>query len=151
MATYFPPSSDHNQNHGDPSQQQQILFPGLQPNTLGSAMHPSFNGSNTTMPFDIEALGSLMQGIEGQAPLSPNQQAASYNPHMMLEQQFKLTQLQQLQQLQNQIFQQQVSKHTFAKAGSRSYMHDHWSNGRTLPGSILRNECKIADIHCRWH
>ena len=32
-----------------------------------------------------------------------------YSPHLLLEQQFKLTQLQQLQQLQNQIFQQQVN------------------------------------------
>ncbi|KAL1745514.1 hypothetical protein HDZ31DRAFT_36321 [Schizophyllum fasciatum] len=32
-----------------------------------------------------------------------------FNPQLMLEQQFKLTQLQQLQQLQNQIFQQQLA------------------------------------------
>jgi hypothetical protein len=38
------------------------------------------------------------------APSSPN----SFPPHLMIEQQIKLSQLQQLQQLQNQIFQQQV-------------------------------------------
>lgn len=37
-----------------------------------------------------------------------NEQTSSYNPGLLLEQQYKLTQLQQLQQLQNQIFQQQV-------------------------------------------
>lgn len=39
---------------------------------------------------------------------SPSSAQASYNPQLLLEQQIKLTQLQQLQQLQNQIFQQQV-------------------------------------------
>ncbi|CAA7269997.1 unnamed protein product [Cyclocybe aegerita] len=46
---------------------------------------------------------------------SPSQMAASsnpqsgYNSQLLLEQQIKLTQLQQLQQLQNQIFQQQIA------------------------------------------
>ncbi|KAJ6595823.1 hypothetical protein DFH09DRAFT_1135706 [Mycena vulgaris] len=38
-----------------------------------------------------------------------NEQATSYNPGLLLEQQYKLTQLHQLQQLQNQIFQQQIA------------------------------------------
>ncbi|KAJ7100230.1 hypothetical protein B0H15DRAFT_944570 [Mycena belliarum] len=38
-----------------------------------------------------------------------NEQNSSYNPGLLLEQQYKLTQLQQLQQLQNQIFQQQLA------------------------------------------
>lgn len=39
---------------------------------------------------------------------SPSTTQAAYNPQLLLEQQIKLTQLQQLQQLQSQIFQQQV-------------------------------------------
>jgi hypothetical protein len=39
---------------------------------------------------------------------SPSTTQPSYNPQLLLEQQIKLTQLQQLQQLQSQIFQQQV-------------------------------------------
>lgn len=110
MSTFFPSSADHtNQNAIDSSQQhQQTLFNAtLPPNMLGNGMHPS---SNTNMPLDMDLLGNLMamQGMETQAALMSNQQAP-YNPQALLEQQFKLTQLQQLQQLQNQIFQQQAS------------------------------------------
>ena len=56
-----------------------------------------------------------MQGIENSilsqqstTPTSPTSSQPSYNPQLLLEQQIKLTQLQQLQQLQSQIFQQQV-------------------------------------------
>ncbi|KAJ6588910.1 hypothetical protein B0H19DRAFT_1101926 [Mycena capillaripes] len=42
-------------------------------------------------------------------PESPPSNTSSYNPGLLLEQQYKLTQLQQLQQLQNQIFQQQIA------------------------------------------
>ncbi|KAG5733259.1 hypothetical protein E4T56_gene20859 [Termitomyces sp. T112] len=58
--------------------------------------------------LNVDILNNLMsiQGIES-APTSPT------SPHInapgLLEQQFKLTQLQQLQQLQNQIFQQQIA------------------------------------------
>ncbi|KAJ6470092.1 hypothetical protein C8R47DRAFT_1149460 [Mycena vitilis] len=39
----------------------------------------------------------------------PSNTTSSYNPGLLLEQQYKLTQLQQLQNLQNQIFQQQIA------------------------------------------
>ncbi|KAG5646772.1 hypothetical protein DXG03_002460 [Asterophora parasitica] len=57
--------------------------------------------------LSMDMLNNLMsmRGIEAQ-PTSPT--SPQYNPTSILEQQFKLTQLQQLQQLQNQIFQQQV-------------------------------------------
>lgn len=110
MSTFFSSPTDHvNQNTIDSSQLHQALFNGSTsaPGMLGHGMHQS---SNTNMPLDMDLLGNLMamQGIESQTALMSNQQA-SYNPQVLLEQQFKLTQLQQLQQLQNQIFQQQVS------------------------------------------
>ncbi|KAJ7753339.1 hypothetical protein DFH07DRAFT_1061466 [Mycena maculata] len=42
-------------------------------------------------------------------PNPPPSNTSSYNPTLLIEQQYKLTQLQQLQQLQNQIFQQQIA------------------------------------------
>ncbi|KAJ7152271.1 hypothetical protein C8R43DRAFT_1003965 [Mycena crocata] len=53
--------------------------------------------SNTNMDL-MGTIGNLM-----------NDQNSNYNPNILLEQQYKLTQLQQLQQLQNQIFQQQIA------------------------------------------
>ncbi|KAJ7108505.1 hypothetical protein C8R44DRAFT_802881 [Mycena epipterygia] len=59
--------------------------------------HPNAPNSNVNMEL-IGTLGNLI-----------NEQTSSYNPGLLLEQQYKLTQLQQLQQLQNQIFQQQIA------------------------------------------
>jgi hypothetical protein len=64
------------------------------------------NNSNMQLDMDVMANFMAMQGIESQQALSPTH--APYNPQTLLEQQFKVTQLQQLQQLQNQIFLQQV-------------------------------------------
>jgi hypothetical protein len=60
---------------------------------------------NFQPPNQLDLLGNMMamQGIESPTALP------QFAPHLLLEQQFKLSQLQQLQQLQNQIFQQQVS------------------------------------------
>jgi hypothetical protein len=112
MSTFFPPSADHgNQQQGDHSQHHQPLFnsAALLPGLHGHGTHPSMNTSNTHMALDMDVMGNFisMQGIEGQQQVSPTQ--PPYNPQMVLEQQFKVTQLQQLQQLQNQIFLQQVS------------------------------------------
>lgn len=65
--------------------------------------------SGNGTPMDMDLIGSFlaMQGVESQGALTPGTHTP-YNPATVLEQQFKLTQLQQLQQLQNQIFQQQV-------------------------------------------
>jgi hypothetical protein len=112
MSTFFPPSVDHGNQNGDHSQHQQPLFNGsaLQPGMHGHGMHSSMNTNNTNMTLDMDVMGNFMamQGIEAQQALSPSQ--GPYNPQMLLEQQFKVTQLQHLQQLQNQIFLQQVSK-----------------------------------------
>ncbi|KAJ7485304.1 hypothetical protein FB451DRAFT_1229127 [Mycena latifolia] len=59
--------------------------------------HPNPPAPNVNMEL-IGNIGNLI-----------NEQTSSYNPGLLLEQQYKLTQLQQLQQLQNQIFQQQIA------------------------------------------
>lgn len=66
-------------------------------NLLGQSLN------NGQLPLDMNFLGNVMamQGAEAQTALQTQNQSS-------LEQQIKLTQLQQLQQLQNHIFQQQV-------------------------------------------
>lgn len=114
MASFFPNVDlNHLQTNGmdlmqQPalnSQQSQSMMPGL-------SMPPQ---------LDMEMLGNLMsmQGLASPhhhqlGAASPSQShfpstSNTANPQMIMEQQFKLAQLQQLQQLQNQIFQQQVS------------------------------------------
>ena len=64
------------------------------------------------MGMGMQQLPNELIGSMGGAVMSPQQGnmdgGQQFNPQLLLEQQFKLTQLQQLQQLQNQIFQQQV-------------------------------------------
>ena len=105
MSTFFPPSVDQN---GDHHHQQSSFNGALQPNIHGHGMRMNVNNTNLSMDMNVVGNFMPMPGIEGQQPLSPSQ--ASYNPQALLEQQFKVTQLQQLQQLQNQIFLQQVSR-----------------------------------------
>ena len=110
MSTFFSPQGDHPNANVDHSQHHQNLFNGQglhtgMINTGMQALSNISNGSNVTSDIDILQNLMAMQGIESHSPVQANQQA----PYNMLEQQFKLTQLQQLQQLQNQIFQQQVS------------------------------------------
>ncbi|KAH0835904.1 hypothetical protein J3R83DRAFT_9799 [Lanmaoa asiatica] len=74
----------------------------------------SFPGSNNTafnhQPLDLMAMSNLMS-LDATPTTLPS--TAPLTPQMLLEQQYKLTQLHQLQQLQNQIqnqiFQQQAS------------------------------------------
>ncbi|KAG6868533.1 hypothetical protein C0993_001421 [Termitomyces sp. T159_Od127] len=83
------------QQHDYPSYNQQLI--------QQSSMRLPSNQS-----LNLDLLNNLiaMQGIES-APTSPT--SPRYNAQTLLEHQFKLTQLQQLQQLQNQIFQQQIA------------------------------------------
>lgn len=77
--------------------------------------HPTPGPSNgiNVANNNMELLGTIGNLINEQTAA-----AASYNvnanPGLLLEQQYKLSQLQQLQQLQNQIFQQQVSLFLFS-------------------------------------
>jgi hypothetical protein len=93
-------------NHGNNGL---FSFNGTAASHLGISSSHSGLGNGANARLDMELLGNLMamQGIEGQP--GPNHQHPQYTPQLLLEQQFKLTQLQQLQQLQHQIFQQQVS------------------------------------------
>ncbi|RDB30824.1 hypothetical protein Hypma_005795 [Hypsizygus marmoreus] len=106
LSSLFP--ADQNTNH-DGQQQSMPMFQYNQPPTMSmpQSMPPQ---------LAMDMLGNMMQmqGIESQnnTPASP-----SYNPQSLLEQQFKLTQLQQLQQLQNQIFQQQIALISSQTAG----------------------------------
>ncbi len=116
MSSFFPSVDlDHLQNDSDMGIMQQTAHNTQHNQTM---MH----GLGMPPQLDMEMLGSLMsmQGIDSpQHPLSgaspsqthfpPNSNAN--NPQMIIEQ-YKLAQLQQLQQLQNQIFQQQVNSHT---------------------------------------
>lgn len=104
------------QNHQQDGQQQSMSM--FQYNSLSPSHQPSMGMQQGTPQsinpqLTMEMLGSMMQiqGIESQttSPTSPQ----PFNPQSMLEQQFKLTQLQQLQQLQNHIFQQQVKSLQF--------------------------------------
>ncbi|KAI6019795.1 hypothetical protein F5J12DRAFT_813222 [Pisolithus orientalis] len=75
--------------------------------------HQLSNSVPFTPPMDLLAMSNLMS-MQG---MDPNQQnlssASTFTPQLLLEQQYKLTQLHQLQQLQNQIqsqiFQQQLA------------------------------------------
>lgn len=94
----------------------------MQQSTLNSQQsQATIPGLNMPPQLDMEMLGNLMS-MQGLTSLHHHQLGAAStsqshfpstsntaNPQMMMEQQFKLAQLQQLQQLQNQIFQQQVS------------------------------------------
>ncbi|KAF9553575.1 hypothetical protein CPC08DRAFT_767450 [Agrocybe pediades] len=87
------------------SQDQQNLFPSFPTNA--STLPQSPNGQQ----LNIGLLNNLMQmqGLDtSTTPASSSLNMAAFDPQL-LEQQIKLTQLQQLQQLQNQIFQQQIA------------------------------------------
>jgi len=59
--------------------------------------------------MQIQNVGDQLAGITAQQTQGVGPSNMQYNPQaMFVEQQFKLSQLQQLQQLQNQIFQHQV-------------------------------------------
>lgn len=60
------------------------------------------------LPFGSEALQHLLPSMDLTGQQQGTSQSSQATPQALLEQQFRLNQLQQLQQLQNQIFQQQV-------------------------------------------
>jgi hypothetical protein len=120
MSSFFPqdlPGIEQIQNSSCADQFQ--FHPTPQPsNSVSMANNASMSSS-----VNMELLGTIGNLI--------NEQTSSYNPALLLEQQYKLTQLQQLQQLQNQIFQQQVSWQlsfsTLALAlGRRPWLGTQW-------------------------
>lgn len=106
---------DHLQNPSAiANAQQSMAMPMFQfngsPSPTSMSMQPGSISQNMGSQLNLDLLGSLMsmQGIEPHPQSGMPSGQAPYNPQLMLEQQFKLAQLQQLQQLQNQIFQQQA-------------------------------------------
>jgi hypothetical protein len=132
---------DHLQTGSDGQQQSLSMFqfngasPAQQPT---ASMHTSIPQS-TNAQLNMDLLGNLisMQGIENQSP-TPH---TTYNPQLLLEQQFKLTQLQQLQQLQNQIFQQQARNFHVNSWLIVSIMHCRCSANKIYSSLLLAIEC----------
>ncbi|KAF7351199.1 BHLH domain-containing protein [Mycena sanguinolenta] len=102
MSSFFPQDLAMDQLQNNSSEFQYHPHPTPGPSSSNSNMGTLNNNSN------MELLGTIGNLINEQTAA-----AASYNvnvnPGLLLEQQYKLTQLQQLQQLQNQIFQQQIA------------------------------------------
>ncbi|KDQ58718.1 hypothetical protein JAAARDRAFT_176786 [Jaapia argillacea MUCL 33604] len=103
LSSFFGTDSSSDQLQRPPDSMQQNIFNSAMstaPPTPQPTMNmQSFQQSNS-MFGAADILGNMMQGIETQQ--NP------CTPQMVLEQQLRLAKLQQLQQLQNQIFQQQL-------------------------------------------
>ena len=95
----------------DPSRDAPDIFNG---NTQGSQSQQQMNFQqqlgNLQQQVNMEMLENLlaMQDPQAQANQHQGHSAPGASPQALLEHQLRLNQLQQLQQLQNQIFQQQV-------------------------------------------
>lgn len=84
--------------HSDPDQ--------LDFNATGQPQGPPMSSPNAQM--NMELLGNLIDMQNSDIQQSIAQQPSFTSPQVLLERQFTLSQLRHLQQLQNQIFQQQV-------------------------------------------
>jgi hypothetical protein len=119
LAFLFPESSsDHQRDHD--SQQNEVMNAATAHGQRSNSGMLNFTGTSNPPPFnqqlDLMTMSNLMsmQGMDSTAvPALPS--STGLTPQVIFEQQYKLTQLHQLQQLQNQIqnqiFQQQVSRH----------------------------------------
>lgn len=107
----------------DPSRDTGDIFNG---NAQGSQPQQQINFQqqlgNLQQQVNMEMFESLLALQDPQAQTSQHQghSTPGANPQALLEHQLRLNQLQQLQQLQNQIFQQQV----------RSWFSYSWRRGR---------------------
>ncbi|KAH7919048.1 hypothetical protein BV22DRAFT_1134138 [Leucogyrophana mollusca] len=116
LAFLFPSEVTTDSQRSHDSQQNDLMSGGSGPsqrlptgvNNFSATANSNFNPG---LNMDLSSMGNFMQGMEStpQAMTAP----AQFTPQMLLEQQYKLTQLHQLQQLQNQIqnqiFQQQLA------------------------------------------
>ncbi|KIK95577.1 hypothetical protein PAXRUDRAFT_374674 [Paxillus rubicundulus Ve08.2h10] len=112
LAFLFPDSSAEQHRTQDAHQSDVLSVSHMSSQRPPSAL-TNFTGSTSSFnqqPLDLMAMVS-MQGMDASHSSVPS--ASTLTPQMLLEQQYKLTQLQQLQQLQNQIqnqiFQQQLA------------------------------------------
>jgi hypothetical protein len=121
LAFLFPESSS-DQQRGHDAQQNDIINADAMQGQRATSGISNFSGTtNPSMfnqPIDLLAMSNIMslQGMDTTSLPAP-QNTTNFTPQVIFEQQYKLTQLHQLQQLQsqiqNQIFQQQVSYHLF--------------------------------------
>ncbi|KAG1902280.1 uncharacterized protein F5891DRAFT_1025656 [Suillus fuscotomentosus] len=120
LAFLFPESSS-DQQRGHDSQQNEVMNAAAVHGQRSNSGMLNFTGTVNPPPFnqqlDLMAMNNLMsmQGMDSTSlPALPS--STSLTPQVIFEQQYKLTQLHQLQQLQNQIqnqiFQQQVMSST---------------------------------------
>ncbi|KAH9933066.1 uncharacterized protein B0H18DRAFT_985396 [Fomitopsis serialis] len=99
------------------------------PQTPGNfSSQPSLPPMPTGMHFGSDALQHMMPSMDTSAQQQGVQQSSQPTPQALLEQQFRLNQLQQLQQLQNQIFQQQLELLSSQNA---------FGGGQTLAGQAM--------------
>lgn len=77
------------------------------------AMNP-YSFGNPELTVDMLGTMMQMQGLDSQPHPNSAAPAQALSPQALLEQQFKINQLQQLQQLQNHIFQQQARPSFFS-------------------------------------
>ncbi|OAX42448.1 hypothetical protein K503DRAFT_710634 [Rhizopogon vinicolor AM-OR11-026] len=132
LAFLFPESSS-DQQRGHDTQQNDVMnaaaMHGQRPtsgmsNFTGTANPPMFNP-----PIDLMSMSNLMsmQGMDTTShPALPN--TTGFTPQVIFEQQYKLTQLHQLQQLQNQI-QNQIFQQQLALISGQSALNTHDSTG----------------------
>ncbi|KAK2462130.1 hypothetical protein APHAL10511_005828 [Amanita phalloides] len=102
----FPPSS--------PPSPQHALGTHLSRQSQSTRTH-SQSRINTDMLGDLLPIHGLESNLSqpisvtSTSPMAMGGAGLAYNPHLLLDHQFRLTQFQQLQQLQQQIFQQQMA------------------------------------------
>ena len=94
----------------DASRDAGDIFNGAPPGSQPQQMNFQQQLGTLQQQVNMDMLENIlaMQDPQGQANQHGGHQAAGANPQTLLEHQLRLNQLQQLQQLQNQIFQQQV-------------------------------------------
>ncbi len=121
MPSYFPIDNDSQQRNNSSNSMEVLpsmyssnpmLLQTNQQSQQSLASSQQVNIEMLNLMASMQAMDSslaLPSQSQAQTQQQQQQQPPSLNPQLLLEQQFKFNQLRQLQQLQQQIFQQQVS------------------------------------------
>lgn len=128
LAFLFPESSS-DQQRGHDSQQNEVMNAAAVHGQRSNSGMLNFTGTTNPPPFnqqfDLMTMSNLMsmQGMDSSSlPALPS--PAGLTPQVIFEQQYKLTQLHQLQQLQNQI-QNQIFQQQLALISGQSALNTH--------------------------
>lgn len=128
LAFLFPESSS-DQQRGHDSQQNEVMNTAAVHGQRSNSGMLNFTGTANPPPFnqqlDLMTMSNLMsmQGMDTTAlPAPPS--STGLTPQVIFEQQYKLTQLHQLQQLQNQI-QNQIFQQQLALISGQSVLNTH--------------------------